>query len=71
MKQRIAQALIMGFITTDIISFILISINMGYTDHFFRRWLKSWSMAYAIIVPVIYFIGPKVQKLVNYLFGNK
>lgn len=68
MKQRIAGAVIMGFITTGIISFTLISINVGYMEKFFEKWLKSWAMAYIIIIPVIFFIGPKVQQFVAYLF---
>ena len=65
MKQKIAFALIMGIITTGIISFSLISINIGYTDDFLRIWLKSWAMAYVIVIPAILLIGPKVQKIVD------
>jgi hypothetical protein len=68
MKQRIAAAFIMGIITTGLISFTLISINVGFTEKFLARWIKSWGMAYVLIVPVILFVGPKVQKLVSYLF---
>lgn len=71
MKQRIAAAFIMGIITTGIISFTLISINVGFTEKFLARWIKSWGMAYILIVPVILFVGPKVQQLVSYLFRNK
>jgi hypothetical protein len=71
MKQRIAAAFIMGIITTGLISFTLISINVGFTEKFLARWIKSWGMAYVLIVPVILFVGPKVQKLVSYLFRNK
>lgn len=71
MKQRVAAAFIMGIITTGIISFTLISINIGFDENFLARWLKSWSMACVIIVPVILFIGPKVQQLVSFLFRKK
>ncbi|PZX93319.1 DUF2798 domain-containing protein [Flavobacterium aquariorum] len=71
MKQRIAAAFIMGIITTGLISFTLISINVGFTEKFLARWIKSWGMAYVLIVPVILFVGPKVQQLVSYLFRNK
>jgi hypothetical protein len=68
MKQRIAAAFIMGIISTGIISFTLISVNVGFTENFLARWIKSWGMAYIIIVPVILFVGPKVQQLVSCLF---
>ena len=68
MKHKIAFALIMGIITTGIISFTLISINIGFTEKFFKIWIKSWAMAYCVVIPAILIIGPKVQKLVDFVF---
>jgi hypothetical protein len=67
MKQKVAFALLMGIITTGIISFSLIAINLGFTDNFLKVWLKSWASAYFIVIPAILFIGPKVQQLVDRL----
>lgn len=67
MKQKITFALIMGIITTGIISFSLISINLGFTDNFMKVWLKSWGIAYMLVIPVILLIGPKVQKFTDRL----
>lgn len=63
-KQKIAFALLMGIVTTGIISFTLISVNIGFSDQFLKIWLKSWGIAYAAVIPAILFIGPKVQALV-------
>ena len=71
MKQKIAFALIMGIITTGIISFTLISINIGYGEKFLRIWMRSWATAYAVVIPAILIIGPWVQILVDYLFKRK
>lgn len=71
MKQKIAFALIMGIVTTGIISFTLISINIGFTEKFFSIWLRSWGMAYLVVIPAILIIGPQVQKLVDHLFAPK
>ncbi len=71
MKEKIAFSLIMGVITTGIISFSLISINVGYTEKFFAIWFRSWLFAYLIVVPAILIIGPQVQKLVSRWFGDK
>jgi hypothetical protein len=70
MKHRIAFAMIMGIITTGIISFTLISINIGFVSNFLVIWLKSWSMAYVTVIPVILLVGPIVQKLVNTMFKD-
>lgn len=68
MKQKIAFALIMGIITTGIISFTLISINVGLINGFLKVWLRSWATAYLVVIPAILFIGPLVQAVVDKLF---
>lgn len=68
MKQKITFALIMGIITTGIISFSLIAINLGFSDRFFKVWLKSWLISYLIVVPAILIIGPLVQKLIDRIY---
>ncbi|OJV13458.1 MAG: hypothetical protein BGO21_15890 [Dyadobacter sp. 50-39] len=70
MRQKIAFAMIMGVITTGIISFALISLNIGFVANFLVIWLKSWSMSYLIVIPAILLIGPKVQKLVDDIFKD-
>jgi integral membrane sensor domain MASE1 len=71
MKQKIAFALIMGSITTGIISFTLVSINIGFIDAFFKIWLRSWAMAYMVVIPAILVIGPMVQSFVNKFFKEE
>lgn len=68
MKNKIAFAMLMGIITTGIISFTLISINLGYNSRFLGIWLRSWGMAYAVVIPAILVIGPRVQKVVDRYF---
>lgn len=68
MKKRIAFAMIMGIITTGVISFTLISINIGFVPNFAVIWLKAWSTAYLVVIPAILLIGPKVQNLVDAMF---
>ena len=63
-KQRIAFALLMGIITTGIISFTLISINIGFSETFLKIWLRSWGTAYGVVILAILFLGPKVQGMV-------
>ena len=71
MKNKLAFALIMGVVTTSIISFTLISINIGYTEKFIPIWLKSWGIAYLVVIPAILIIGPRIQKLVDKLLKEE
>lgn len=65
MKNKIAFALTMGIITTGIISFSLIAINLGFTENFLQVWLKSWLLAYILVIPAILIIGPRIQKVID------
>jgi Protein of unknown function (DUF2798) len=67
MKQRITFTLLMGIITTGIISFSLIALNLGIRTGFFRIWLRSWSVSYLLAVLIMIFIGPWVQVFANFL----
>jgi hypothetical protein len=70
MKKKIVFALLMGMITTGIISFTLISFNSGYGDKFIKVWLPFWLIAYSVAVPVILLIDPHVQRMVDYIFAS-
>lgn len=61
LKRKIAFALSMGVVTTGIISFVLIALNLGFVQGFALTWIKSWSMAYLIVIPAILLIGPRLQ----------
>lgn len=65
LKQRLVFALLMGVMTTGIISFTLVSINIGFIEAFLEIWTRSWATAYAVVIPAILFIGPRVQTIVN------
>ena len=67
LKRRIAFALTMGVVTTGIISFTIIALNLGFSERFARAWIRSWSIAYAIVIPAILMIGPRVQAQVDRL----
>ena len=71
MKQKLAFALIMGMITTAVISFVLITINLGFTDKFLASWLKSWSVSYVLAVSLVLLVAPHIQLLVNHLLKEK
>jgi low affinity Fe/Cu permease len=70
MKQKIAFALIMGLITTAVISFVLISVNLGFTEKFLVAWLRSWSISYVLAVSLVLIVAPRVQLLVSYLIKD-
>ena len=66
-KRKVAFALSMGIVTTGIISFALIALNVGFSQGFVPAWLLSWGAGYALVIPAILLIGPRLQALVDRL----
>jgi hypothetical protein len=64
-KRKIAFALSMGIVTTGIISFVIIVLNLGFSEIFLLTWLRSWTVAYVIVIPAILLIGPRLQAQVD------
>lgn len=67
LKRKIAFALSMGIVTTGIVSFVLIALNIGFSDRFALVWLRSWVVGYALAIPAILLIGPRLQAQVDRL----
>lgn len=68
LRQRIAFALIMGIVTTGIISFAVILRNLGFREDFLQLWLRSWGFGYLIVIPALLIVAPRVQRLVDLVF---
>lgn len=71
MKKKIAFALMMGIITTGIISFTVVGVNIGLSGNFMHVWFRSWFIGYVVVVPIILFIAPRIQKLADKMFKQK
>jgi hypothetical protein len=66
-KRKLAFALVMGVVTTGIISFVILGLNLGFSTGFALAWLSSWAVGYAIVIPAILLIGPPLQAHVDRL----
>ena len=71
LKPRIVHALLMGIVPTGVVSFTVMVINFGFSEHFLKTWLRSWSIAYVIMVPIIFILRPVVDRFVASLFKEK
>ncbi len=57
-KRKIAFSLAMGMVTTGIISFVILALNLGFSNEFALAWVRSWAIGYVIVIPAILLIGP-------------
>ncbi|EON20994.1 DUF2798 domain-containing protein [Cupriavidus necator] len=67
LKRKVAFALSMGVVTTGIISFVLLTLNLGFSEGFALTWLRSWGIGYVIVIPAILLVGPRLQTQVDRL----
>lgn len=67
LKRKIAFALSMGVVTTGVISFVIIAVNLGFSNGFALTWLRSWGLGYIVVIPAILLIGPWLQAQVDRL----
>ncbi len=67
LKRKIVFSLSMGILTTGIVSFALILLNLGFSEGFTWIWLRSWGVGYVIAIPAILFVGPRLQAKVEEL----
>lgn len=67
LKRKIAFSLSMGVVTTGIISFVLLALNLGFSNEFALAWARSWAIGYMIVIPAILLLGPRLQAQVDRL----
>lgn len=70
LKRKVAFAMSMGVVTTGIISFVLVSVNLGMASGFVRTWLRCWAISYLIVIPAILLVGPRLQARIDRIFQN-
>ena len=69
-KRKVAFAMLMGFVTTGIISFVLVALNLGMASGFLSTWLRCWLISYLIVIPAILLVGPRLQAQVDRVFND-
>lgn len=62
---EIKFAIVMSLATTFFVTFILVSINLGFTDKFIFIWLRSWFIAFVLVGLSILFVAPTIKKYLN------
>jgi hypothetical protein len=64
-KKDISFAIWMSSITTLVVTFVLVSINLGYTADFLFLWMRSWMIAFVMVGLSILFLAPQIRRKLN------
>jgi hypothetical protein len=65
LKRRVTFALLMGIVTTGIISLVFVAPDAELSARFLLLWLRAWGLGSVIVIPVILLIGPRPQAQVD------
>ncbi len=63
-KIRAVVTAVSGLASALLMSFLGLAINYGFRPDFLQRWIFAFVTGYVILVPVLLFILPLVQRVV-------
>ncbi len=63
--QQLKFAVAMSLITTFFVTFVIVSVNIGFPDKFIFVWMRSWFIAFVLVGLSILFVAPLIQKYLN------
>ena len=56
-------SIVMAALMVFLMTFVITLVNVGLVPDFASRWMKAFLVAYAVAVPVIYFLAPLARKI--------
>ena len=68
-KFHLVFSFVMGAMMVFLMTFVITLVNLGWVEHFFSAWAKSFVVAYVIAVPVIFFVAPAARKITSKILG--
>jgi hypothetical protein len=66
-KFHLVFSFVMGAMMITLMTFVITAVNVGFTAEFLVRWLRAFSVAYVIGVPVIFFLAPVARRITGRL----
>lgn len=66
---RVVVTAVTGLVSALLMSFLGLAINYGFRSDFLPRWVFAFVTGYVILVPVLLFILPIVQRVVVRYFA--
>lgn len=68
-KFHLTFSFVMGAMMISLMTFVVTAVNVGFSPEFMLRWGRAFLVAYAVGVPVIFFVAPLARRLTGRLLG--
>ena len=60
-KNELKFASLMSLVTTFFVTFVIVLVNVGFTEKFFIVWMRSWLIAFVLVGLSILYIAPIIR----------
>ncbi|MBU3658514.1 MAG: DUF2798 domain-containing protein [Flavobacteriales bacterium] len=60
-RNELKFACLMSLVTTFFVSFVIVAVNLGFTEKFILVWMRSWLIAFVLVGLSILFIAPIIR----------
>lgn len=64
-KPNLKFALVMAFVVTSYVSFVVVVMNTGFGPKFLVIWLRSWLVAFSLVFLSLLFLAPRIRKFLE------
>jgi hypothetical protein len=60
-RNELKFASLMSLVTTFFVTFVIVMVNVGFTEKFFLIWMRSWLIAFLLVGLSILYIAPIIR----------
>ena len=69
--EHLVLAFFMALLMSCIMSLVISVFNVGFVSDIVNIWLKAWSFAFCVGLPVVLLVSPTVRRLVDLAIKNE
>ncbi len=61
-RNELKFASLMSLVTTFFVTFVIVMVNVGFTEKFFFVWMRSWLIAFVLVGLSILYVAPIIRE---------
>ena len=64
-RNELKFASLMSLVTTFFVTFVIVMVNVGFTEKFFLIWMRSWLIAFVLVGLSILYVAPIIRNFLT------